>query len=73
MRITADTNILVRAAVADDPDQARQAMDLLRAAEMVVLTLSALCEFVWVLARAYRRPAADIAAAGNATGLSGPR
>jgi predicted nucleic-acid-binding protein len=63
LRITADTNVLVRAAVADDPDQARQAMDLLRAAEMVVLTLSALCEFVWVLARAYRRPAADIAAA----------
>ena len=63
MRITADTNILVRAGVADDPDQARQAMDLLRDAEIVVLTLPALCEFAWVLARGYRRPAADIAGA----------
>jgi predicted nucleic-acid-binding protein len=63
LRITADTNILVRAAVADDPDQARLAMDLLRDAEIVVLTLPALCEFAWVLGRGYRRPAADIAEA----------
>ena len=63
MRVTADANILVRAAVADDPHEARQAMDLLRDAEIVVLTLPALCEFAWVLARGYRRPAADIAGA----------
>jgi predicted nucleic-acid-binding protein len=63
LRITADTNILVRAAVDDDPDQARQAMDRLRSAEMVALALPAPCEFVWVLARGYRRSSADIAAA----------
>jgi predicted nucleic-acid-binding protein len=63
MRATADTNILVRAAVVDDPDQARQAQDLLRDAEVVGLTLSALCEFVWVVARGYRRKAGDIAEA----------
>jgi predicted nucleic acid-binding protein len=33
LRITADTNILVRAAVADYPDQARRAMALLRDVE----------------------------------------
>jgi hypothetical protein len=62
LRITADTNILVRAAVADDPDLAKQAMDLLRDGEIMVLTLPMLYEFVWVLAGGYRRPAADIAA-----------
>jgi predicted nucleic acid-binding protein len=46
LRITADTNILVRAAVIDDPDQARQAVDLLRDAEIVALTLPTVCEFV---------------------------
>jgi len=63
LRITADTNILVRAAVADNRYQASQAMELLRDAEIVVLTLPTLREFVWVLARGYRRPAADIASA----------
>jgi len=38
-------------------------MELLRDAEIVVLTLPTLCEFVWVLARGYRRPVADIASA----------
>jgi len=63
LRITADNNILVRAAVTDDPEQARLALDLLRDAEIVVLTLPALCELVWVLSRGYRRAAKDIAAA----------
>ena len=61
MPITADTNILVRVAVNDDPEQAKRARDLLRDAETVVLTLAALCEFVWVARRGYRRQAADIA------------
>jgi predicted nucleic acid-binding protein len=61
--ITADTNVLVRAAVTDDPEQARLALDLLREAEIVALTLPALCELVWVLSRGYRRAAKDIAGA----------
>ena len=61
MRITVDTNILVRVAVNDDPEQASRARDLLRDAETVVLTLPALCEFVWVARRGYRRQAADVA------------
>lgn len=63
MRITADTNVLVRAAVLDDPEQSRAATRILREAEMVAVTLPALCEFVWVLWRGYRRSAADIATA----------
>jgi predicted nucleic-acid-binding protein len=63
LRITADTNILVRVAINDDLEQARQARILLQDAEAVVLTLPALCEFVWVARRGYRRQAGDIAAA----------
>lgn len=60
MRVTADTNILVRAAIEDDPEQTQRAQDILRNAELVVLTLPALCEFVWVTRRVYRRPRRDI-------------
>jgi len=60
MRITADTNVLVRAAVADEPVQARIAADLLRQAELVAVPLPVLCEFVWVLLRGYRRSRGDI-------------
>ncbi len=63
MRATADTNILVRAIVNDDHHQARLAQNLLSTAEIIVLTLPALCEFVWVTKRGYRHRAEDIAAA----------
>jgi len=53
VRITADTNILVRAAVGDDPDQSRLAAEVLLGAEVVAVTLPTLCEFVWVLKRGY--------------------
>jgi predicted nucleic-acid-binding protein len=54
MRITADTNILVRAVVRDDRKQAAAAAKALREAEIVAVTLSCLCEFVWVLRRVYK-------------------
>jgi|SRR5271166_2547655 len=60
MRITADTNILVRAAVLDDPPQGALASDLLGEAELIAVTLPALCEFAWVLRRGYRWAAPDI-------------
>ena len=60
MRITADTNVLVRAAIDDEPAQAQSAREVLRDAELVVVTLPALCEFVWVVGRGYRRPAQEI-------------
>ncbi|WP_395648371.1 type II toxin-antitoxin system VapC family toxin [Terricaulis sp.] len=61
MRITADTNILVRAIVADDAKQARLAQDALGKADCVAAPTPVLCEFVWVLARGYGLPSADIA------------
>lgn len=60
MRITADTNILVRAAVLDDLAQAEQAAALLRDAEFIAVTLPALCEFAWVLGRGYRWAALQV-------------
>jgi predicted nucleic-acid-binding protein len=63
LRITADTNILVRAAVGDDPTQSRLAAAVLREAEIVAVTLPTLCEFVWVLARGYGVEAGEIATA----------
>lgn len=60
MKITADTNVLVRAAVQDDPDQARQAAKLLQQAELVAVPVPVFCEFVWVLRRGYKLSAPAI-------------
>lgn len=63
MKVTADTNVLVRAAVGDDPVQSPAAAKALRAATLIAVTNPALCEFVWVLSRAYKRSTTEIAAA----------
>lgn len=63
MKINVDTNVLVRAAVQDDPTQARQAAAALSDADLIAVTLPVLCEFVWVLRRGYKRTVADITAA----------
>jgi len=60
MKITADTNVLVRAAVQDDPHQARQAAKLLQEADSVAVPVPVLCEFVWVLRRGYKKSSSDI-------------
>ncbi len=61
MRLTADTNVLVRAIVADDAKQARSAQSALRDADLIAIPLPMLCEFVWVLSRGYGIPNAEIA------------
>ncbi len=54
MKVTVDTNVLVRLATQDDPAQADIALQVLReAASIAVLTVT-LCEMVWVLLRGYR-------------------
>ncbi|WP_431048356.1 type II toxin-antitoxin system VapC family toxin [Roseateles sp. L2-2] len=63
MKVTVDTNVLVRVAVLDDLDQARAAAKLLSEAQLVVVTIACLCEFSWVLGRSYRYACADIARA----------
>jgi predicted nucleic-acid-binding protein len=63
MRIAVDTNVLVRAAVRDDAEQADSATRLMSRAEMVAVALSSLCEFVWVLRSVYRFRSDEIAKA----------
>lgn len=63
MKITADTNILVRAITGDDQRQSKAVQAELAKADVVALALPALCELVWVLSRGYRIPAAEIAEA----------
>jgi len=61
MRVVADTNVLLRDALHDDPRQARMAAKLLETAELVAIPVSVFCEFVWVLRQGYKKPAADVA------------
>jgi predicted nucleic-acid-binding protein len=63
VKITADTDILVRAIVGDDARQSAAAQTELANAERVAVTLPALCELVWVLARGYHVPPPAIAEA----------
>lgn len=60
MRLVADTNILLRLVLNDDPVQADAARSLMEAAELVCVPVAALCEFVWTLRRGYKRPVMDI-------------
>jgi predicted nucleic-acid-binding protein len=60
MKITADTNILLRAALFDDSRQSPKAKQLLEESELVVVSRHALCEFAWVLLRKYKLPKAEV-------------
>jgi predicted nucleic-acid-binding protein len=62
MKITADTNVLVRALTEDHAEQSKAAMLALSKAEIVALTIPTLCELVWVL-QSYKIKPADIATA----------
>ncbi len=63
MKITADTNVLVRAMTGDDKRQSKVAQAELVKADVVALALPALCELVWVLSQGYKIPSAEIAEA----------
>ena len=60
MKVTADTNVLIRAAVQDDLDQGRRAAKVLAEADLVAVPVPVLCEFVWVLRRGYKKSATDV-------------
>ena len=60
MKITADTNVLLRAAIQDDLHQARQAARVLQQADLVAVPVPVLCEFVWVLRRGYKKSVPEI-------------
>lgn len=63
MKITADTNVLVRAITGDDQQQSEVAQAELASAGVVALALPALCELVWVLLQGYKIPSPEIAEA----------
>jgi predicted nucleic-acid-binding protein len=60
VKIIADTNLLVRLAVDDDPSQRRTAARTVVEAEAVIVGLHALCEMAWVLRTSYRFSRAQI-------------
>jgi predicted nucleic-acid-binding protein len=61
LKIVADTNVLLRDALHDDPRQSPIAGKVLQSAELVAIPVPVLCEFVWVLRQGYKRPAAEVA------------
>jgi predicted nucleic-acid-binding protein len=63
LKITPDTNLFVRLFVDDDVTQRRLAEQALEDAELVAVTMPALCELAWVLTRSYQVRSADVASA----------
>jgi predicted nucleic-acid-binding protein len=61
MKMIADTNVLVRALTADHAVQSKAAHGALQKAERVAISISALCELVWVLSQGYKIRPVDIA------------
>jgi predicted nucleic-acid-binding protein len=62
MKVTADTNVLLRLVVGDDPAQRRTALQALESAESVAISRHALCELAWVLDRSYEVSRTHVAA-----------
>jgi predicted nucleic-acid-binding protein len=63
MKVSVDTNVLVRCAVRDDAKQARAADRILKDASVIAVAVPCLCEFVWVLRKLYGIHPADVSAA----------
>ena len=63
MRVSVDTNVLVRAVVLDDAEQGMAAAKLLTDASLVAIALPCLCELVWVLRKLYGFKSADVSLA----------
>ena len=70
MKITADTNVLLRAIVQDDEEQAAAAQALLLQATVIAVPVPVFCELARGLERGYARGADEVAAAIEAiTGI----
>lgn len=63
MKISVDTNVLVRAVLQDDFEQARKATQILEEATLIAISLPCLCELVWILLRGAQFPKEKVAAA----------
>jgi len=51
VNVAVDTNVLARAVLLDDKQQARAAVKLLKDATLIAVSLPCLCELVWILKR----------------------
>jgi predicted nucleic-acid-binding protein len=56
----ADTNVLMRAVLDDDPVQSRASRLALSSADQVIIGRHAFCEMVWLLRQRYKMPKAEI-------------
>ena len=63
VKMSPDMNVLLRASVRDDESQALLADRALQSAASVLITLPALCEFVWALRSVYRYKREQVATA----------
>ena len=66
MKITVDTNILLRAILEDDPGQAAEARAIMEQATSIAIPVPVFCELVWTMRRLYRRQPDEIADAVEA-------
>lgn len=63
MKITADTNVLARAILQDDPGQCSTARKLLKDATLIAVSLPSLCELVWILRQGAKLSKEDVSTA----------
>ncbi|AQX31524.1 type II toxin-antitoxin system VapC family toxin [Bartonella schoenbuchensis] len=61
MKISVDTNVLARAVLQDDKKQGEVASKILRKASLIAISLSCLCELVWILRRGAKLSKEDVA------------
>lgn len=66
VRIAADTNLLLRAILEDEPGQAAEAQTLIERAELIAVPIPVFCELVWTMGRQYKRSTDEIAGAIDA-------
>lgn len=62
MKVTADTNVLLRLVLADNEQQGLAALQTIRTAHLVAISVHSLCELAWVL-RGRAMPGREIARA----------
>lgn len=61
MKISLDTNVLLRTVLRDDAEQAAAAEALLTQATVLAIPVPVFCEFSWVLRRSYQQTASQVA------------
>ena len=62
MKITADTNVLLRLVMGDNEAQGLAAIEAMENASLIAISVHSLCELAWVLGGKYDMPRKDIAA-----------